>query len=391
MTDSPADLQQLAERRAAVVGALGILGTGPMERFDRITRMAAEVFRTPLTFLNIVDDTTVHTHSTFGYPSRPSAPADAVFCGVTVQHAEPTIVPDTRLDERFADLAVVTGDPGIHFYAGAPLTMPDGTRVGTLCLMDQAPRTISDADVVLLTDLARWAERELSEGIDRERVRKVLDGLVPDPVDVPGYTVDGVSIASEDGGGDVVDWRRTADGGVLVTVGDVAAAGPGSALLAAGVRGALLARTDRGVDQAVQELEQQVEPELARSGSVATLFHARLTPRNGRVDFVDAGHGLVLHVRADGSFSALRSLDLPIGLHPTGIMRASGSMVLQRGDAMVLLSDGVLELEGFGDLTAVAHAYLAAGDGAAFADRVRAAVLERRPAADVTAVVLARD
>jgi hypothetical protein len=380
-----------AAHRGALVRALGVLGEGPEERLDRITRMAQEAFGVPLSFLNLVDEDTVHSQSSQGpFPQGTTAPARAVFCSTTIEHAEPTIVPDTILDRRFAELPVVIGEPHIRFYAGAPLAMVDGTRVGTLCLMDTAPRTIDDADVQLLRDLARWAERELSQSIDRERLRRVLDGLVPDPVDVPGYDLDSVSIAREEGGGDIVDWRRTADGDLLVTIGDVASSGPAAALLAAGLRGALLARTEHDLDAGMLGLEAQMEPELARAGVVASVFQARLTPRTGRVDFVDAGHGLALHVRSDGTGNVLRSLDLPIGLHPSGVARASGSLVLRPGDRLVLLTDGVLQLDGLGDLAAVGRAVVDAGDGDAFVDRVRSDVLARRPDADVTALVLSR-
>jgi hypothetical protein len=386
MTDTRA-----ADHRGALVRALGVLGRGPEERLDRITRMAQEAFGVPLSFLNLIDEHTVYSQSAQGpFPQGGTAPAQAVFCSTTIEQAEPTIVSDTTLDTRFAGLPVVIDAPHIRFYAGAPLTMIDGTRVGTLCLMDTAPRVIGDEDVQLLRDLARWAERELAQSVDRERLRRVLDGLVPDPVDIPGYDLDSVSIAREEGGGDIVDWRRASNGDLLVTIGDVATSGPAAAILASGLRGALVARSDQPLDAAMLSLEAQVEPELARADTVATVFQARLTPRSGRVDFVDAGHGLALHVRADGTANVLRSLDLPIGLHPSGIPRASGSLVLRPGDRLVLLTDGVLRLDGFADLGAVARAVVESSDGAAFVDRIRSAVLDRRPDADVTTLVLSR-
>ncbi len=120
------------------------------------------------------------------------------------------VIPDTLLDVRFADTPAVT-EYGVRFYAGAPLTMPDGTRVGTLCVMDAQPRVFSDEDLALLGDLARWAERELGHSIERGRVRRVLTGLVPDPVTVPGASVDGF-LEPDEHGGDLVDWRAAADG-----------------------------------------------------------------------------------------------------------------------------------------------------------------------------------
>ncbi len=98
---------------------------------------------------------------------------------------EPMVVPDATLDPRFAHLAAVT-EQGVRFYAGAPLAMLDGTRVGTLCIMDAKPRELTAADLDLLRDLARWAERELGHTIEDDRVRRVVAGLVPEPSTSPG-------------------------------------------------------------------------------------------------------------------------------------------------------------------------------------------------------------
>uniref|UniRef100_UPI003EE576CA GAF domain-containing protein n=1 Tax=Curtobacterium flaccumfaciens TaxID=2035 RepID=UPI003EE576CA len=236
MTQSPTALPlDPAARRTAVVEALGVLGSGPEERFDRITRMTQEAFGVPLTFLNLVHHDVVTTQSTFGWQQGTSVPASEQFCATTVLTPEPMVIPDTTLDPRFAATAAVA-EHGIRFYAGAPLTMLDGTRVGTLCVMDAQPREFGAEDVALLRDLARWAERELGYAIDRRRVRRVLDGLAPEPVEVPGYTVATTTVRPDDGGGDVVDQRLAADGALHLTVGTVAA-GRASALLASAARG----------------------------------------------------------------------------------------------------------------------------------------------------------
>ena len=141
MTQSPtAPPLDPAARRTAVVEALGVLGSGPEERFDRITRMTQEAFGVPLTFLNLVHHDVVTTQSTFGWRQGTSVPASEQFCATTVLTPEPMVIPDTTLDARFAATAAVA-EHGIRFYAGAPLSMLDGTRVGTLCIMDAQPRT----------------------------------------------------------------------------------------------------------------------------------------------------------------------------------------------------------------------------------------------------------
>ncbi|WIE57904.1 GAF domain-containing protein [Curtobacterium sp. MCLR17_031] len=377
-----------ADKRTAVIEALAILGSGPEERFDRITRMAHEAFDVPLTFLNLVHHDLVTTQSTFGWHQGSSVPASEQFCASTVLTREPMVIPDASLDARFAHTAAVA-EHGIRFYAGAPLTMVDGTRVGTLCLMDAVPRTFSPDDVALLGDLARWAERELGVAIDRGRVRRVLDGLVPDPVAVPGYDLDVLVAQHDDGGGDVADWRVAPDGALHVTVGRVSAAGPASGLLAAAVRGAVAARTGTDMSDAMVGLEAQVTADLSAADAVGSLFHLRLDPTSGHVDFGDAGHGLAVLVPADGPARVLHPLDLPLGLQPASIPRSPGALDLQPGDRLAICTQGVLSLEGLRHLDDLAVLVRSAPDGATVIEGVRTAV-PTDAVVDVTLVVLTR-
>lgn len=377
-----------ADRRTAVIEALAVLGAGPEERFDRITRMTHEAFGVPLTFLNLVHRDLVTTQSTFGWHQGTSVPASEQFCATTVLSPEPMVIPDASLDPRFAHTAAVA-EHGIRFYAGAPLTMLDGTRVGTLCIMDATPREMSVEDLDLLRDLAHWAERELGHAIDRARISRVLEGLVPEPVDVPGYDVDTLAHRRDQEGGDVADWRVAADGVVHVTVGGVSAAGRASGLLASAVRGAVVARTETALQDAIGGLEAQVAADLSAADAVGSLFHLRLDPTSGHVVFGDAGHGLAVLVRDDGSSRVLHSLDLPLGLQPAGVPRTSATLDLAPGDRLVVCTGGVLGLEGIRHLDDLADLVRSEPSGAAAVERMRALVPpdSRR---DVTVVLLGR-
>jgi len=381
--------QERAAQRTVVVEALGVLGSGPEERFDRITRMTQEAFGVPLSFLNLVHHDVVTAQSTQGWQQGGSASADQVFCATTVVHDGPMVVPDATLDPRFSTMAAVT-EQGIRFYAGAPLASPDGTQVGTLCIMDAEPRQLSASDVALLEDLARWAERELGHALDRDRVRRVLAGLLPEPVVVPGVVVDVLAEQRGQDGGTVADWRRGEHGDVQVTVGSVAPAGQAAALLAADVRSALVARTSLPVDTAIAGVEAQVAPDLQVADAVAALLHARVVPDTGHVDLVDAGLGLAVHVRADGTTTLLRSHDLPLGLEPDDRPRTVLTADLAAGDRLVLATEGVTALPGLGGADALAEVAAAEPDGASLVARVRAAVPDGGLGADVVLVVVTR-
>jgi PAS domain S-box-containing protein len=147
-------------RRVESLRALGILDTPAEERFDRITRMAARLFGVPIALICLVDTHRVWLKSSEGLSLRELARSTS-FCNHTIASDRPFLIPDTHADPRFASNPLVTGEPNIRFYAGQPLRAPDGSPIGTLCILDQQARELSDADRATLRDLSIWAEREL--------------------------------------------------------------------------------------------------------------------------------------------------------------------------------------------------------------------------------------
>ncbi|WIE76180.1 GAF domain-containing SpoIIE family protein phosphatase [Curtobacterium sp. MCSS17_007] len=383
-----------AVRRAALVAALDVVDGGPEERFERITRIAREAFGVSGSFLNLAGTEVLtiksqQSDAVFG----PTIPLQDTFCGRTLDQLGPVVVPDARADERYSDMPMVVEDPNVRFYAGVPLRVGDDhVKVGTLCLVDPQPRTLEPDDLALLEELGVWAERELAAGADEDRLRGVLAGLQPLPVSVPGYRIGGMSVPHGVVSGDMHEWHLAGDA-LHLTVADVMGKGMSAGLLAATIRGAVLARPDEDPERVVAALDEQVAPDLGRAESFATMFHGRLDPATGQLDFVDAGHGLVLQMRADGAERTLLSSDLPIGLHPTGFDRSSGSLVLERGDVLVLVSDGALELwdSTLTSLSRLGALWRQEPDIDAFLARVRARALEHDPGDDLTVVVLARD
>jgi phosphoribosyl 1,2-cyclic phosphodiesterase len=133
--------------------ALDLLDTEPEERFDRITRVATALFNVPMATITLVDERRQWFKSCQGTAGRED-PRDASFCAHVVSQGEPMIVVDTLSDDRFADNPLVLGGPRIRFYAGYPLTLDDGSCIGTLCLLDTRPHTFEDSDLEQLRDLA---------------------------------------------------------------------------------------------------------------------------------------------------------------------------------------------------------------------------------------------
>ncbi|PZO21683.1 MAG: hypothetical protein DCF25_04915 [Leptolyngbya foveolarum] len=138
-----------------------VLDTSPEEAFDRITKLAARLFDMPTALISLVDESRAWFKSSVGFDAG-EVSRDATLCSFAVLTDEPLIVLDARLDDRFACNPFVQSEPGVRFYAGAPLITEDGFNLGTLCLLDGRPRDPLSADQqATLVDLAAMVVDEL--------------------------------------------------------------------------------------------------------------------------------------------------------------------------------------------------------------------------------------
>lgn len=155
----PAPIPFDDDYRLKVVKQLNILDK-PEERFDRVTRLAKRMFDVDIALLSIVEQDKQWFKSNVGLNAQETGRGES-FCGHAILGDEPFIIPDASVDVRFSDNPLVTGEPNIRFYAGVPLKIDDGVKIGTLCIIDSQPRHFSDQQVNDLIDLAKLAESEL--------------------------------------------------------------------------------------------------------------------------------------------------------------------------------------------------------------------------------------
>jgi diguanylate cyclase (GGDEF)-like protein len=147
--------------RLATLRSLRLLDTPAEERFDRLTRLARRVFDVPIALVSLIDENRQWFKSCAGLGVS-ETPRDISFCGHAILQNDVFLIPDARADDRFHDNPLVTGFPNIRFYAGQPLSVPNGTKLGTLCLIDTRPRDLNDEEQGLLRDLAHIAEQEIA-------------------------------------------------------------------------------------------------------------------------------------------------------------------------------------------------------------------------------------
>jgi diguanylate cyclase (GGDEF)-like protein len=148
-------------QRLETLRALKILDSAPEERFDRLTRMAKRMFGVPISLVSIVDSDRQWFKSAQGLDAT-ETPRDISFCGHAILGDDLFLIPNAIEDERFQDNPLVTAAPNIRFYAGCPLRVGSGHKMGTLCLIDDKPREMDDEDKQLLRDLAVMAEQEIA-------------------------------------------------------------------------------------------------------------------------------------------------------------------------------------------------------------------------------------
>ena len=164
---TPAPLPADEDERLSALRALLLLDTPPEERFDRLARFVAEQLDVPIALLTLVDGQRQWFKARVGIDAT-ETPRDISFCGHAIMKNDLFIVEDASRDPRFSDNPLVTGEPRIRFYAGAPLSAPGGHRIGTLCVIDTVPRTLGPVELSILDALRRLANETVAGREDEE-------------------------------------------------------------------------------------------------------------------------------------------------------------------------------------------------------------------------------
>ena len=150
------------EQRLAALYALELLDTARCERFDRICRLAAEYFKVPTALITLVDRDRQWFKSRVGFAPE-QTPIEQSFCAYTIKSGDVFEVENARQDVRFHANPLVTQDPGIGFYAGAPLITSTGHAIGSLCVIDRQPQRLNAAERQQLRDLASLVMEQVEQ------------------------------------------------------------------------------------------------------------------------------------------------------------------------------------------------------------------------------------
>lgn len=130
--------------RLSALRQLNVLDSPFETMFDDITKLASHVCGTPVALISLVDENRQWFKSEVGLPGVRETPRESAFCAHTIMSPSLMEVADATLDVRFASNPLVLGDPSIRFYAGAPIVMPQGESIGTLCVIDRKANSLND-------------------------------------------------------------------------------------------------------------------------------------------------------------------------------------------------------------------------------------------------------
>lgn len=167
MTKAPLRANEAATLEA--LHELDLLDTPAEPEFDVLVKAASRICNVPIALVSLVDEDRQWFKAEVGLPGVSETPRDVAFCAHAVLQHDVFEVPDAAKDPRFADNPLVTGSPGIRFYAGAPLFIADGLQIGTLCLLDTLPRQLTSEERNVLKDLASAVAHSIELRFARRR------------------------------------------------------------------------------------------------------------------------------------------------------------------------------------------------------------------------------
>jgi sigma-B regulation protein RsbU (phosphoserine phosphatase) len=325
----------LEDERLEALRSIDILGTEAEERFDRVTRLAADFFQVPMAYVAFIDSERQWFKSSYGLcPFETSRKLS--LCQYTIQRDGPLIIPDAQLHPLAQAHPQVVGEPFLRFYAGIPLAGPRGQKIGTFCLLDTRPREFPEEQVARLASFAAIVEREinLADIIQTQQellnTRRKLDEaqaklqrefddaakyvrlMLPPPMK-GRESIDWQFHPSAHLGGDGLGYRRINADQLAFYVLDVTGHGLGSALLAVTTLELLRARTVVGLDfskpsQVIERLNRTFQMK-DHAGKFFSVWYGVYSHSTRQITYSNAGHppALLLTPGEDGFQSLIKT------------------------------------------------------------------------------------
>ena len=196
------------QRRLKALQKLDVLDTQPEAEFDALAKAAAMVCGVPVALVSLVDSDRQWFKANIGLEGLKETARDVSFCTHTIEGDGLFEIGDARIDARFAENPFVTGDPNIRFYAGAPLKLSSGEKIGSLCVIDTRTRRLSQTQRTILSHLATAAATALEARRAAANERELL-AIAAETQSILHHSED--AIVTRDMTGHITRWNRAAE------------------------------------------------------------------------------------------------------------------------------------------------------------------------------------
>lgn len=316
--------------RVAALHDYQILDTPDEIDFDDITRLASLICQAPIAVVNLIDSDRQWFKSEIGLGVK-QTPLDVSICAHAIQQEALFVVPDTRLDERFANNPLVNGDPFLRFYAGALLKTPDGLNLGTVCVLDHQPRELNATQAEALQALARQAmtqlelRRTLRQAQQSSRYRGRLMAIAGHDLRTPlrsaGYAIEKVRRGANENDARLLASAKESLGEISREFDELAAmAGTESDYATPDL-------VDLPIDEVLQSVARRWRPQAQAKGIELRVAHCSLSVRSQRallatlignlvgnaVKYTERG-GVLVGVRRRGANAVIEVVDNGVGM-----------------------------------------------------------------------------
>ncbi len=373
MTTQPLPVSSAQEAsRLDAVRRYAILDTPPDGAFDRVCALAARFFDVPFSSVTIVDESRIWFKASLGLDAI-EIPRVPGLCASAILQDEPYVVSDGLLDPRTADNPLVHGELGVRFYAAAPIMSSDGHRLGTINVIDTKSRAITVEETQTLEDLAAIVMDELElrlaaireihgeqelrrEGLAQQRRAESLARTLQRSLSPPSLpAIAGLDVAvlyepfaAEEVGGDFYDHFSLGADRSAFFLGDVCGKGPEAAAITSLARYTMrtAAMLNEGPWATLADLNAALRMRARDDMQTCTAVYGEIdvTADRATARLAVAGHPAPLIVRADGSVEPAVAHGTILGAFDDPAFHTC-SVTLAPGDAIVVYSDGLLDID----------------------------------------------